>query len=117
MESAHSQTELLRPSKEQVVTQPVVTRRDDAAGGSHLSGVQSHYFLRGKQTGNAYSLTEILFQPGAQGNAFAFAPSGGGALLRHRRGVVRSARRSAAYAGSWQQYFASARDRPQSHTF
>lgn len=49
------------------VQQPILTRRDDTAGGSHLADVQSHYFLRGEQTGNAYSMTEIVFQPGAQG--------------------------------------------------
>jgi mannose-6-phosphate isomerase-like protein (cupin superfamily) len=47
--------------------QLVVMQRDDSAGGSHLGNVQSHYFLRGEHTGGAFSLTEILFQPGAQG--------------------------------------------------
>jgi mannose-6-phosphate isomerase-like protein (cupin superfamily) len=45
----------------------VVTQRDDTAGGSHRRNVKSRYFLRGEQTGGAFSLTEILFQPGAQG--------------------------------------------------
>ncbi len=31
-------------------------RRDDTAGGCHLSNVQSHYFLRGEHTGGAFSL-------------------------------------------------------------
>lgn len=41
--------------------------RDDTAGGSHLKNVQSHYFLRSEDTEGAFSLTEILFQPGASG--------------------------------------------------
>ena len=54
-------------TEQQRAAQVIVTRRDDTAGGSHLSKVQSHYFLRGEHTGGAFSLTEILFQPGAQG--------------------------------------------------
>ena len=50
-----------------LVKEPIFTRRDDAAGGSHLANVQSRYFLSGEQTGNAYSMTEIVFQPGGQG--------------------------------------------------
>ncbi len=46
---------------------PVITLRDDTAGGTHLNKVQSHHFLRGKQTGGAYSLSEIVFQPGGEG--------------------------------------------------
>ena len=49
------------------VNEPIITHRDDTAGGSHLANVQSRYFLRGEQTGNAYSMTEIVFQPGGQG--------------------------------------------------
>lgn len=45
----------------------VVTRRNDEAGGSHIADVQSNYFLRGEHTGGAFSLTEIVFQPGSQG--------------------------------------------------
>ena len=45
----------------------VITLRDDAAGGTHLNKVQSHHFLRGEQTGSAYSLSEIVFQPGGEG--------------------------------------------------
>ena len=47
--------------------QPKVTRRSDAAGGSHIADVQSNYFLRGEHTGGSFSLTEIVFQPGSQG--------------------------------------------------
>lgn len=45
----------------------VVRQRDDGAGGSHLTDTRSNYFLRGEHTNGAFSLTEILFQPGAQG--------------------------------------------------
>ena len=47
--------------------QAVVTRRTDKAGGSHIADVQSNYFLRSEHTGGAFSLTEIVFQPGSQG--------------------------------------------------
>ena len=67
IDSAQNQAAASPQSSQRIVTEPVVTHRDDTAGGSHLAQVQSHYFLRGEQTGNAYSLTEILFQPGAQG--------------------------------------------------
>ena len=66
-DSAQNQAVSSPQSIQRVVTESVVTHRDDSGGGSHLANVQSHYFLRGEQTGNAYSLTEILFQPGAQG--------------------------------------------------
>jgi hypothetical protein len=40
---------------------------DYKEGGSHLGGVRSNHFLRGEQTGGAYSLSELTFQPGSQG--------------------------------------------------
>ena len=47
--------------------EPTITRRSDQTGGSHIADVQSNYFLRGENTGGAFSLTEIVFQPGSQG--------------------------------------------------
>jgi len=46
---------------------PQINLRDDKESGSHLGGVQSNHFLRGEQTGGAYSLSELTFQPGSQG--------------------------------------------------
>lgn len=47
--------------------QPIVTLRNDATGGSHLTNVISRYFLLGEHTGGAYSLSEVVFQAGSQG--------------------------------------------------